>query len=88
MASATRNKLIGLGMVLPLPIYVIYLLVSGKLFTIAIPVAICALLFHYGIQLLQGKRDIGQVGERLVDKLGEIDDGADELKDRMVDEDD
>jgi len=87
MTKTVKSKLIGSGMVLPLPIYIIYLLVSGKLFTIAIPVAICALLFHYGIQLLGGERNIKQVGERIIDRLEDLDDEADELADRMVGKD-
>lgn len=87
MTSEVRNKLIGLGMVLPLPVYLIYLLVSGKLFSIAIPVAIGALLFHYGIQLLKGKRNIQEVGSRVVNKLGDLEDDADELKDKVVGKD-
>ena len=55
MTNEARSKLIGVAMMLPLVIYSLYLILSGRLLMIVVPLLICGVLAHYGLKLVKGK---------------------------------
>lgn len=75
MTSSTKTRLIGVGMMIPLPVYAIYLLTSGKLFTIVVPLLILGVLAHFGLKLAKGK-SASDVTQDALDRASKIDSDA------------
>lgn len=56
----------------PLPVYTAYLLISGKLFGIAIPLFVFGIMAHFGLKMLKGK-SAAEVAAIAVDRASRID---------------
>lgn len=68
-----KTQLIGLAMMLPLPIMLVFLVLNAKMWVIAIMLALFSLMFSFGLKLLKGQnlKDVGNSAIKRVDKLSE-----------------
>ena len=71
-----KNKLIGLGLMLPLPITLIVLILNTTFWLYALLIAIFALLFSYGFKLIKG----GSLEDLEKDLIDDVDDAKEDLE--------
>lgn len=80
MTSQNKLRLVGVGMCLPLIVYSIYLLMSGKLLSILVPLLLFAVLAHFGVKFIVGK-SVAEVTSDATARVVKIDkDVADSTK--------
>jgi hypothetical protein len=82
MEKETRNKLIGLAMLLPLPAYAVYVLLFSKIWLVVLCFAITGGMFHYGLKLVSGE-SLKDIEEHAVGKLNHVEDRAEEAVDKL-----
>jgi uncharacterized membrane protein len=82
MKKSITSKMVGLAMVLPLPLYLVYLLLSGKLLGMVICLAVCVGLFHFGLKLLKGD-SFKEVGGDALRHLDEAEEEAEKLDKKL-----
>lgn len=55
MTNEMKMRLVGVAMMLPLVFYILYLILSGKLVWIVLPLLLFGVLAHFGLKLAKGK---------------------------------